>query len=455
MERTHEPEPVDADNDQPTTVRLAVLAWLGLLVMTAYLTRSCISVANTTIQRELSVTSEQMGEVLAAFSMGYLIFQVPGGWLGTRYGNRMALPLLSFLFSLATFWSALAVSVAGLWASRVALGCAQAGVIPCTAKVVSDWFPETQRGMTSAVMGSSMSVGAVVASGLTAALIPEIGWRPVFLCYAALGCLWALGFALWFRDDPAAHPRTNRAERQLIANRPEGQPHLSEPNETGEASRGPVWLAMLTSPSLWAICAQAFFRAFGYIFFVTWFPAYLEKGYGVKVSEAGALTMVPLTAVVGGTMLGGGLVDLLLRRTGSKWVSRSATSAVALTLCAVATLLASRAQGPLAAVLLISCGTFFSGLGNPAAWTATMDISGRHTSVVFGVMNMSGVLGGILCPILLGHLFSYIQRTDGDWNWVLYLFGANYVAGALCWLMLNPNRSAVERPHRSAATTFP
>lgn len=439
----------DSWDDQPTRVRFGVLGALALLAMTAYLTRVCIAAANTTIQSELDLTPEQMGNVLAAFSIGYLVFQVPGGWLGNRFGNQLILPLLSVLSSLATAGSGLATSASGLWASRMGLGLAQAGMIPCAAKVLSDWFTESRRGTASAVFASSMSVGAVLASGLTAVLIPWTGWRPLFHAYAAVGVLWAVGFAGWFRNRPEDHPQTNRAERDLIRGGPPGRcdAPLPDGDSGGPDTNAPAppWLVMLTSLSMWAICGQAFFRAFGYIFFVTWFPAYLEEGYGAQVAGAGMLTVIPLATTVVGTLTGGSVIDALLARTQSKWISRSLTSAVALGLCAAATLAAAWAHDPLAAVLVISSGMFFSGLGNPAAWAATMDISGRHTALVFGIMNMSGVVAGIVCSKLLGHLFAYIQETQGDWNWVLYLFTANYLAGALCWIVLDPNRSAIER----------
>ena len=35
---------------------------------------------------------------------------------------------------------------------------------------------------------------------------------------------------------------------------------------------------LLASLSMWALCVQAFFRAYGYALYITWFPAYLEQG---------------------------------------------------------------------------------------------------------------------------------------------------------------------------------
>ena len=71
---------------RPTSVRYMVLAAVALASTSAYLTRYCISVANTTIEAELGLTPSQMGWVFSAFNIGYLFFQVPGGALGTPGG---------------------------------------------------------------------------------------------------------------------------------------------------------------------------------------------------------------------------------------------------------------------------------------------------------------------------------------------------------------------------------
>ena len=92
---------------------------------------------------------------------------------------------------------------------------------------------------------------------------------------------------------------------------------------------------------------------------------------------------------------------------------------------------------------MISVGSFFSGLAAPATWAATADLCGDHAAVGFAVMNMAGNLGAIACPVVLGYLIDHLVRAGGDWNWVLYLFAADYLAAALCWLALDPSRPAV------------
>ena len=103
------------------------------------------------------------------------------------------------------------------------------------------------------------------------------------------------------------------------------------------------------------------------------------------------------------------------------------------------------ARDPHLAVLVISVGCFLSGLAGPAAWAAIQDIGGKQTAVVAGIANMAGNIGAFACPISVGYLFSYVEKSSADWRLVLYLFVAIYLTGALCSLTLNPNRSVVEQ----------
>ena len=125
---------------KPTRIRFLVLAWVGTGAACAYLTRVALAAANTTIQSELELTDLQMGDVLAAFFVGYLIFQIPGGWLGVRFGRRATLAGLAACGSVATVWTAMADGMPGLRYSRIILGLAQAGMVPCTASVLKDWW---------------------------------------------------------------------------------------------------------------------------------------------------------------------------------------------------------------------------------------------------------------------------------------------------------------------------
>jgi len=180
--------------------------------------------------------------------------------------------------------------------------------------------------------------------------------------------------------------------------------------------------------------SQQFFRAAGYIFFATWFPTFLKETRGVSTAMSGALTALPLLAVVVGGMCGGVWIDFLYNRTGSLRISRQLTPIFSLASCAVCIFLAYFISDAKSAVLLISLGIFVAQLGGPSAYVVMIDKAGPNTAPLFGAMNMAGNLGAAICPSVVG----WLVALSNNWNLVLFLFAGIYLAASLCWLFLDP-----------------
>ena len=429
--------PDEMPSQKPTRVRYGVLAFLSLACSSAYLTRHCMAVANTTIQHELNFTTEQMGWILSIFMFGYLWFQIPGGWLGTRLGARVALPSLSVLWSLLTACITLVSSYLPMLILRAAFGSAQAGLVPNAALVISHWIPLARRGISGALMVASMSMGSILTMGLTAVLLEQWDWRTVFLLYSLVGVIWAALFFTWFRNQPKEHPRVNQAEQDLIL-----APVSSEAGGSvaDNSKSDALFTRLLRSRNMWAICGQQFFSAAGFGFFLTWFPAFLEKAYGVTRFRSGLMAMSPLLAAVIGYLAAGMIIDFLLARTGNKRISRSAVGGIGVLLCGLLLLASTWSVSAGQLVAMVALGVFLYSPSGPASWAVAIDVAGRHTAVVMAVMNMVGVLGAFLSPVAVGYLIGHIERTAGDWNLVVYLFAAIFFASALCWLAIDPRR---------------
>ena len=302
-----------------------------------------------------------------------------------------------------------------------------------------------------------MSIGGIVTMGLTASLMERYPWREVFGLYTWVGVAWAVGFFCYFRNRPRQHPWVNEAERDLITRPPfDGQTGVATRDsgqsrpETGERGDPParpssefpgkLLTQMTGSRSLWGICSQQFLRAAAYAVFVSWFPAYLEKGYGITPGQAGWFAVWPLAAAVTGLMAGGLLVDGLFARTGSKRISRSLVACFGIGAAGLLTLSALGATSAPLLVGLLSAGSLAGSFSGPPSWTATMDIAGRYSALLMAVMNMAGIAGALLMPIALGYLIGHIERTGGDWNLVLYLIAGTQLSAALCWLAVRPDQ---------------
>ena len=113
----------------------------------------------------------------------------------------------------------------------------------------------------------------------------------------------------------------------------------------------------------------------------------------MKLTSAGLMTMVPLAGVVAGATGGGVLVDRLLRRTGSKRLSRCGVAATGLVLAALGSFAAMFASSPGPALGVLALGAAAIGLAAPATWAATMDLGGaRSAASVMALANMAGNL---------------------------------------------------------------
>src|SRR4030095_11992659 len=125
----------------PSRGRRTLLLFIFALAVITYLDRLCISAAAPAITREFALTPTQMGYVFSAFTLAYAIFEVPSGWLGDRYGARLALTRIVLWWSAFTALTGAVVGFRSLLAVRFLFGAGEAGAFPNIARSVSRWFP--------------------------------------------------------------------------------------------------------------------------------------------------------------------------------------------------------------------------------------------------------------------------------------------------------------------------
>jgi MFS family permease len=399
-------------------MRTWILTLLCLAAVIAYVQRNAISVPADEIRADLAITTAALGSVMSAFYLGYAVLQVPAGWLADRLGSRRALALFAATWSLFTLGTGLAPSYEAMLVLWCLMGLAQAGVFPASAKVIGDWFPDTQRAFAAGLLASSQAVGAFVAPLLTGQLLGVLTWRQIFALYALPGLLWALVF---FLSTPASRAPGRHA------------PAL-----------GPTdWSRLWRSGPMALLCLQQFLRACAMVFFYTWFPTYLRATRGVSVSDAGTFTSWIAAGAVLGGLLGGHVSDWLLRRTGNRRLSRQGVAIVGMSACAVLAAAAYFVADTEIAILLLSLGAFWGTFGGVSGYSVAIEFGGQRVATVFSVMNMCGNIGAFLFPLAIG----WFVDLTGRWDLVLFVFSACFAADAVCWALLNPRGTLFEESH--------
>jgi MFS family permease len=191
---------------------------------------------------------------------------------------------------------------------------------------------------------------------------------------------------------------------------------------------------MLSSVPLGLLCAQQFFRAAGMVFFMTWFPTFLQKTRGVSQFDSGWLTTVAGIGAVVGSLTGGFFSDWLLKKTLSQRLSRQGVAVAGMSGCAVLIVLSYYAQDLNQSIALISLGAFCATFGGVSGYTVAIRFGGNNVATVFSTMNMFGNIGAALFPLSAG----WLVAQTGNWNLILFLFAGVMAIDAVCWALLNP-----------------
>ena len=421
---------------QRSRVRLGLIFLLFIISAIAFLDRTNISVAGLEMRHEYGIDQVQLGWVFSAFLIGYALFQVPAGWLSARYGPRVVLTGALIWWGVFSAATALippqgSAALLMLALTRFALGMGESVVYPSGNQFVSRWIPAQERGKANGWIFAGVGVGSGITPPLVTAIILAGGWRASFYVCAIIGVVVA---AIWFlaaRDQPRDHASVNAAE---LAHIEAGLPPAKA------SAHGPIpWGAILSSRNVWGLFISYF--AFGYVIwiFFSWFFIYLAEARHLDVKSSAVFSMLPFLCMTFGCLLGGVINDRVSARHGLYW-GRSGLGVVSFILTGIFLISGSMVDSAPLAVLILAGGAGAIYLSQSSFWSVTADISGPHSGVVSGFMNMGCQIGGALTATLTPMIAEHF-----GWTAAFVAGGAVVLAGVLAWVVVDPNR-LLEQP---------
>jgi MFS family permease len=406
----------------PTRARYTVVAFAMLLAIVQYLDRVCISQAAPAISRDLGLSNVQMGWVFSVFTWAYALFEVPSGWLGDRIGPRRVLMRIVVWWSFFTAATGWAWSATSLIVTRTLFGAGEAGCFPNLTRIFTTWLPKHERERAQGSLWLAARWSGAFTPLLVAYLFDLMSWRRAFELFGAVGLVWATAFYLWFRDDPRAHPAVNEAEAALMPSR-----------EESRLGGNPPWNRILGSGSVWLLCLQYACLSYGWYFYVTWLPKYLQDARGTGVKFGALLASLPLLLGGIGSIVSAQIIPRIATSTGII-VARRIVAIVGFVGASVSIFVFIQISDPVRAMFLLGLAGFFNDFVMPACWAGCMDIGGRYSGTVSGTMNMVGNIGGALSPLAIGYILTF---TNNNWALTFYVSSAIYLVGGLCWLFID------------------
>lgn len=432
---------------KPTLVRWRIMGLLILASFISYILRYNMSIAGPTLVGDLGLTEAQFGYVLAAFSLGYVLFQFPGGLLVERFGARRVLTFAMMIWGSLTLVTALVPAnstsspvaiMLSLMLIRFFVGLSHAPIYPLTGGVVERWFPPGSWALPNGLTSTAITVGITATTASMAWMMVHWGWRLSFALFAPL----AFGAsALWWwyvRDNPEQHSRTNDSEVALILGG--RQPASTHPDKV----KG-IWLRVLKDRNVLLLTTSyfctnyVFYQMFNYAYY------YLVSVRDVAGQQAGLMTSSQWICGAVGAALGGYLCDRLCRRynmnIGCKWMA-----IVTLVVAALLLLAGAFAVNPVVAVAAMAACFLFQQLSEGAYWAAAISVGGRHSSTACGLMNTGGNLAGVVNALL-------VPATAAVFGWTAALSTAGLFAllAAVLWLFIRADETIVESADDSRA----
>ncbi len=468
----------------PTRYRFCVLAALCSLAFLTYLDRICIMRVQGDLERDLGFAqltaadeqslrerglqadpqarakfaqdraTERMSWVFSAFVAGYVLFEVPGGWLGDRWGARAVIFRIVLCWSLFTAATGGVKGITALFSSRAGpeqrliamiairflFGVGEAGAYPNIARALGRWFPFRERATAQSFIWLSSRLGGAFAPGIIGVLMLLGGnWQRAFWILGLAGVAWAFVFLSWFRDRPEDKPQVNAAERELIR---AGEPAAGSIYDDASAPAF-RWLSLL-SPNVLALCLVSFCVSFCFYFYITFLPKYLKDQFQVDYAQSQFISGLPLLLGGFACLAGGFLSDYAIRKTGSNRWGRSLIPIAGWTAAGLCAFAVSQLHSAVTVMALIVIAFAFQDLGVPSMWALPTDIGGRFAGTLGGWMNSAGAVGGMLSPLVAAK----VSIAHG-WNATFVVFGAVYLLGALAWLRVDASSPMHQSNSRS------
>jgi MFS family permease len=388
----------------PTTL---VLALLCLMYGITYIDRVNVSTAAAVFGKELQLSNTQIGFVFSAFAYPYLLFQIFGGWVGDRFGARLALTVAGVIWSAGTVLTGMSGSFVSLVAARLILGFGEGATFPVATRAMSDWTPASRRGFAQGITHSAARLGNALTPPMVAALIVSVSWRGSFLVLGIASFAWTAIWITYFRDNPRDHPGISADE---IA-------HLPAFRSRAERKREPVpWAALIRR--MLPVTIVYFCYGWTLWLYLSWIPQYFFHSYQLNLRDSALFSAGVFFGGVVGDTLGGIVTDRIYERTHDRNKARRNLVVFGF-LCSLAAMLPIPFlhDVTLAAVFL-SAAFFFSEFTIGPMWAIPMDIAPRFSGTASGLMNTGSALAAIISPVVAGYMI------DLTGNWSLPLIGS-------------------------------
>lgn len=379
-----------------------------------------LSFAMAAIVSEFGLTLGEGGMIatytLIGTVLGGYIFGIFADW----WGRVHTFSLTIIIFSIFTGACAFADNAVHLDILRFLAGLGLGGEYGIGMTLVSETWPGAKRARATAGVAMGWQAGAVLAAILAAVVLPDYGWRGLFL----VGVLPAL-LAAWARHgikEPPMWVQRKEMKKALQARKDAGEKLTAEEEEQlTEAKKFPLahlFADKKTTITTIALTIMTSVQNFGYYGIMVWLPMILLKEHGLTTKSMSGWMIVTVIGMIAGIFVFGWLCDRLGRKKPYLlfYVCAAAMVYIYVNLGTPIALLFG------GAFLGFFCNGMMAGYGTLLSENYTTDARSTAQNFIF---NTGRAVGGF-APVIIGT----IAQPNG-FNTAFVLLSAVYLAAAV------------------------
>jgi len=400
----------------PSRTRIVVAS--GGAFMFSNLDKVILSIAIIPMSMDLDLSPTISGVIQSSFFWGYILVQLPGGYLVSRFGGRRVLPAGVAVWSIAT--AALPLSAQALPAlclSRALVGLGEGLAPPSSTELIARVVPESERSGSIAKVFSGLHVGSIAALLAGPGLIKAFGWQSVFYLFGGAGLVWCLWWekllgATYDEGTPQREKEQVDRQRGRAAAAAEGP--AEQLPEGGESL---PWRAFLREPAVLGLMYVHFCNNWFHYTMLAWLPTFYIQTLELDLGSASGLSLLPPLAAFACSNLAGPAADALISSGTPVVLVRKFMQGFAFV--APSILLAGAASFSDDTVARVSCITLALGLNSftmAGLYSNHADLSPKYCSVLLGLTNTTGAIPGIIGVTFTGMV---LEKTN-DWNFALF-----------------------------------
>jgi len=372
--------------DRPLKGAWGMTALIFLFMLINFADKVVVGLAAKPIMEELKLSPEQFGLIGSSFFFLFAISAVLVGFVTNRVQTRHTLLVMAIVWSVVQFPMLGTVSLEVLIACRIILGAGEGPASPVATHAVYKWFPDSLRGMPTAIIAQGSALGVIIAVPALNWIIVNYSWHWAFGALGIVGLMWAVLWAFLGREGTLVDPPVSGS---------------------GGGERVP-YRYLLTCPSIVAVCCTGFASYWGLALGLTWFTSYLVDGLGYSQKVGGNLSILPwIFGMV--VVLGGGWISQRLKKSGvSSRICRGAFAAATVTFGGFVLLFISLLPSPELKLAFLVVGT---AIGSTIYVVIPMIVSELtpqpQRAAMLAIVTSVVTLAGVLAPFVMGAMIQH------------------------------------------------